>query len=251
MRTLLVGLALGALVLLGSAAAQAGSLVAATFSLTLTGLPPASFTATFTAGGGASTGLAGSSAATWSVAPNAVPGGIASASINSNAAPPLTWIQIVVNSNPATGSFTHTVGGPMLITGVANVWGLGGFPAGGPPLLGIPLALGAPGTVMAGGFGVFITAFANAWTTKSTAISLTTPTANGATTGMVTGAFTSAGGFQNIILVSAVNVMTSIAGQVPTFAVLTLKYVPEPGMLVMIGVGSAGLALLGRRKTRK
>jgi len=275
MRKLLTGLALAAMVLLAGPAAQAGRLAAATFSLTLTGLPPATFTATYPAGNpteGAASGTA--STATWFLRPGQAPGGIASASINSLAAPPLTHIQIIVNSNPGTGFFAHTTGGAMLVTGVANVWGLGGFPAGGPPLLGVPLALGAPGTIMAGGFGVFITAFANSWTSKTTTVVLQTPqyvvhTANtsvvttpspgntGTILLTVTQVTAMGGGSQfvngagTVVLVSAVNVLTSIAGQIPTFAVLTLAYVPEPGTLLLLGSGIAGLVVIGRRKLRK
>jgi len=272
MRKLFIGLALGATVLFGGPVAQAGTLVAATFSLTLTGLPPATFTATYSPGSGSSSGSG--STATWTLPPGQFPGGIASASINSLAAPPLTHIQIIVNSNPGTGFFAHTPGGAMLVTGIANVWGLGGFPAGGPPLLGVPLALGAPGTVMAGGYGVFITAFANSWTTKTTTILLASPqyvvhTANtsivttpspgntGTIVLTVTQVTSMGGGSQfvngagTVVLVSAINVLTSIAGQIPTFAVLTLQYVPEPGTLLLLGSGIAGLALIGRRKLRK
>jgi hypothetical protein len=51
--------------------------------------------------------------------------------------------------------------------------------------------------------------------------------------------------------VSAVNVMTNVFGQIPTFGTLTLRYVPEPGTLLLLGSGIAGLALIGRRKRRK
>jgi len=284
MRKLFLGLALGAMVLMGGSAAQAGSLAAATFQLTLTGLPPAVFTATFGGGAGSATGGPGSTA-TWSVQPGAVPGGTASASINSLAAPPLTYIQIIVNSNPVTGNFAHTSGGAMLLTGVANVFGLGGYPSS--VLLGVPLKIGAPGTVMAAGYGVFITALANSWTTKTTTIGLTmsqfafhtsnsgidqvtsasltsngshVATQNGGPDGTIIATITAVslaganglvGGAGTVVLVSAVNVLTSISGQIPTFAVLTLQYVPEPGTLLLLGSGIAGLALIGRRKLRK
>jgi hypothetical protein len=57
-----------------------------------------------------------------------------------------------------------------------------------------------------------------------------------------------------VVLVTGLNVVTSIAGQLPSFAILVLSYlpdVPEPGTLMLLGSGIAGLALIGRRKLQK
>jgi hypothetical protein len=40
---------------------------------------------------------------------------------------------------------------------VANVYGIGGFPSGGVPLLAVPLFVGAPKTVTTSGGGVNVT----------------------------------------------------------------------------------------------
>jgi hypothetical protein len=49
-------------------------------------------------------------------------------------------------------------------------------------------------------------------------------------------------------LISPVFVRTNLAGDIPSFATLTLNYVPEPSTLLLVGAGLAGLALRGRRR---
>jgi hypothetical protein len=39
-----------------------------------------------------------------------------------------------------------------------------------------------------------------------------------------------------------------MVGDFPTFATLTLNYVPEPATLLLVGAGIAGLALRGRKR---
>jgi hypothetical protein len=55
-------------------------------------------------------------------------------------------------------------------------------------------------------------------------------------------------GAGTLVLVSAVNVLTNVAGQLPSFATLTLQYVPEPGALAWVASGVAGLGLAARRR---
>jgi len=55
-------------------------------------------------------------------------------------------------------------------------------------------------------------------------------------------------------LVTVSKVYTSLQGafpEVPLTAVLTMRFVPEPGTLLLLGFGVAGLALHGRRKRRR
>jgi hypothetical protein len=187
-----------------------------------------------------------------------VPGGTVTATIPSSAAPPITQIQLIINGNPATGNFVASANASMAVTGVANVKAFGGL-----TLLGIPLTVGAVTTIqppVVSGIGV--TGYANQWTTKTTTIVLTTPatvTTPGLGTVMVTQAtqmgfngLVNGGG--TVVLVSALNVITNVAGQLPSFAVLVLSYLPdapEPGTLMLLGSGIAGLALIGRRKLQK
>ena len=55
-------------------------------------------------------------------------------------------------------------------------------------------------------------------------------------------------------LVSVSKVFTSLTGAIPEYpaiGILTLHFVPEPGTLLLLGFGVAGLALHGRRKHRR
>jgi len=55
-------------------------------------------------------------------------------------------------------------------------------------------------------------------------------------------------------LVTVSKVYTSLTGafpEMPMFAVLTLHFVPEPGTLLLLGLGVAGLAAYGRRRRRR
>jgi hypothetical protein len=50
------------------------------------------------------------------------------------------------------------------------------------------------------------------------------------------------------VLVSPTKIFTNIAGTLAAFGVLSLTYVPEPGTLLLLGLGVAGLAAIGRRR---
>ena len=58
-------------------------------------------------------------------------------------------------------------------------------------------------------------------------------------------------------LISPMQVSTNLAGagtsneKIALFGFLTIHFVPEPGMLLLLGSGVAGLALLGRNRMRK
>jgi len=42
-----------------------------------------------------------------------------------------------------------------------------------------------------------------------------------------------------------------IFGSLPVYGILTLTYTPEPGTLLLLGTGIAGLAMIGRKKMSK
>jgi hypothetical protein len=243
MRKLFTTLAVGA-VLFGAASAQAGALVSAQLTFLLGTLPPAQFTSF--GGTGTATGTGGGSS--WTVGIGDVPGGVTTATIPSSAAPPITQIQFIINGNPGAGAFAASADANMAVTGQANVKAYGGL-----TLLGVPVTIGTPTTItppVVSGIG--ITAYANDWTTKTTSIfatALNAPATLMGGNGLVNGGGT-------VVLVTGLNVVTSIAGQLPSFAILTLNYaadvvVPEPGTLLLLGSGIAGLAAIGRKKMTK
>ena len=56
------------------------------------------------------------------------------------------------------------------------------------------------------------------------------------------------GGAGSLVLVTPVKVITNVAGTLAAFGILSLTYVPEPGTLLLLGLGVAGLAAIGRRR---
>jgi hypothetical protein len=42
--------------------------------------------------------------------------------------------------------------------------------------------------------------------------------------------------------------MSTLAGNFPIFTSMTLTFVPEPGTLLLVGLGIAGLGAAGRRR---
>lgn len=228
---------------LGAGAARAGTLASASFQILIAGFPPAGFTASGLTGQGSASGTGATAA--WSLVAGAVPGGVTTVDLPTSAAPPITQLQVIVNGNPGPGAFAASSPASLAVTGLVNLRYGGGL-----TLLGVPVTVGQAGiSTPPPVSGVAITAFANAWTTKTTSIALLTTGSTGIT---VMGANGLAGGVGTVVLVTALNVVTNVFGQVPAFAILSLSYVPalpEPGTLALL-VGAAGLLHLGRRRRR-
>jgi hypothetical protein len=73
----------------------------------------------------------------------------------------------------------------------------------------------------------------------------------GATVATAMGGNLLANGGGSVVLVSAINVLTAAAGQIPGFAFLTLSYAPsapEPGTLLGLAAGALALVSIGRRR---
>jgi hypothetical protein len=119
--------------------------------------------------------------------------------------------------------------------------------------LSIPLnVVGNPGaTVQAGVGAIIITVVAQGWTT-GTAVVTGLPSPTPTATAQGTDARTPGHG-GTIVLVSGFQAITNVAGTLPGFATQVLNFAgaPEPGTLLLLGSGVAGLAILGRRRMRK
>jgi hypothetical protein len=174
------------------------------------------------------------------------------------AAPPITQVVMSLTGH-AAGNFTAAggpsggLGGPMAVAGSAiRLLAYSGSVTG----LAIPLSpMGRPGgfASVTGGGGTILQVYGTGWTTGvQTLMAPATEVGGGTTTpwtGTATGAdLRTASGAGTLVLISPLFIRTNIAGDLPTFATMTLNYVPEPSTLLLVGLGIAGLALRGRRK---
>ena len=124
-----------------------------------------------------------------------------------------------------------------------------GFPGAN---LAVPISpVGQGGTSIASG-AVNITAIGAPWL-KNTAI-IADSTAMGFQHGPASAPTSSAAAGSGVLsLVSPVFVSTSLDAfpVVPSFARFTIHFIPEPGTLLLVGSGIAGLAIVGRRRMNK
>jgi hypothetical protein len=130
--------------------------------------------------------------------------------------------------------------------------------SGNVTLVRVPLSVvGQPGGFASetGGGGTIIRVYGTGWTTGVQTLMAPATTVGGGTTAPTTVTATgadlrTASGAGTLVLISPMFVRTNLAGDIPTFATLTLNYVPEPSTLLLVGVGIAGLALRGRKRHR-
>ncbi len=178
--------------------------------------------------------------------------------------PPFTQIFLSVRGN-ASG----TLGTGPTFSGTFAARGFDGLGV-------VPLSLGrvtpAPPRQRLGFPGVFtrdhgaasesLQATFGAWTTGVATISRSHTaftgacTPGGATcpTGMLGGATANVryfGGAAQVVLVTPIDVFSSLASGLPTFTVLALNYVPEPAELTLLGSGALTMLLLGWRRPRR
>jgi hypothetical protein len=156
---------------------------------------------------------------------------------------PIAGVQVTAANG--LGNFTGS-GGTMPINGISKVC-LFGPCDDSVANLNVPLSVvGVGGTALVTG-AVNLTVVGAPWTTGTAAIGATTlmggksPASNtGAASGTVT-------------LVTPVFISTNIGASsvVPAFAILSLHFVPEPGTLLLVGSGIAGLVAFGRGRARR
>jgi hypothetical protein len=174
-------------------------------------------------------------------------------------------IRTITNSSNNSGSFSGTAGtGPY--TGIMGSGSNVTVELGLVPLpnvfggLVLPVNVGSPGTVTAMALiltnAVTVTVQANGWTTGVITINdqtVSAPTATTATTGTATGTnnLSASGGTITLVSPFLVLIRGATTENRAGYAQLSLSFsnkIPEPGTLLLLGSGVAGLAFLGRRK---
>ena len=150
----------------------------------------------------------------------------------------------------ATNSTISVAGG----VGTGAITGLGNIGiCGGLINLLIPLNLGGGGVSTSGVAALQISVtFASGWTTGVASVTgIITPTIGGGLTNTAT-----LSGFDNrtaghagtIMLVTPARFMTNATGALPIFGAITLTFVPEPGLLLLLSTAAGGLALFARSR---
>ena len=239
-----LGLALG---VVGPAHATVLAVSSGSMSIALATLPPINLTwsGTGTAnvtgtgvGAGSITGLTGG---IFSVTNLTVP-------VTDPAAFPITGVFIPSAAN-GTGNFSFlngSGGGLMAAQGSANVCLFSPCSAPPPANLVVPFTTGGVNGIGLGGSPITVSGLVNL-----------TATGNGWTTGTVSiGSLSATGSAFNgtsVTLVTPTLISTNIGASavIPSFATLTLTFVPEPGTLLLLASGVAGLAVLGRKRMSK
>jgi hypothetical protein len=166
------------------------------------------------------------------------------------AAAPIKGVQATLMNAAAafTGGGAGALGGTMAINGVAKVCLFAACATPPPANVSVPLSVVGVGGSKSVSFFVNVTVTGNPWTTGVAAVG--TASVAGFAHGPASGTSSTAAPSGVIRLVTPVLVSTNIGASavVPTFGILTLHFVPEPGTLMLLGSGIAGLVALGRSR---
>jgi len=164
------------------------------------------------------------------------------------AAFPIAGVQVTAHN--AAGGFGGVggggFGGVMPINGVSKVCLFGPCSAA-VSNLAVPLSVvGAGGAAVVSG-AVNLTVIGAPWTTGTAAVGTITQM------GAVAPLSNTAAPSGTVLLVTPIFISTNIGASavLPGFAFLSLHFVPEPGTLMLLGSGIAGLVAFGRNRARK
>lgn len=246
MRKALGWLALGLFLFAGSA--SAAPLTSGQFSIVIGTLPGLAVPIT---GGVTASGSNVTFTNTTAIAGTDTVSGITNAA-------PITGVQAVLTGNqtgtlvPGAGTAANSLG----LKGLSNVVAYGGYVT----LVAVPLSpigvAGSPFSVMGGG-GTVIAFTGAGWTTGTAMLTAPLTTVSGMTdpdnvaTLTIAGTNMLAGGAGKITLISPVLIRTNLAGDLPSFAKLTLTFAPEPGTLAQFGAAAAGVLGLAAFRHRR
>lgn len=177
-------------------------------------------------------------------------GTIDSLPITDPGAAPMNGLQILAGSSNGVGNFgsisTVFGGGTMAATGSANICMYA--PCSTPTLnVNVPFTQTGNGIGLGGapivvpGIPVALTVMGNGWTTGT------------ATLGTMSFSGTPLYDGGHVKLVTPIVLMTNNSAfpVVPAFGFLDLDLVPEPGTLILLASGVAGLAMVGRKRMSK
>jgi hypothetical protein len=165
------------------------------------------------------------------------------------AAFPITGLTMISVTNGGPGDFygvnVSGGGGLMAVSGTANIC-LFAPCASAPANVSVPFTTGGVNGVGLGGAPITVFGFVNV-----------TAMGNGWTTGTVSVGSISVSGSplagNTVTLVTPTFVSTNIAASsaLPLFGIMTLTFIPEPGTLLLLASGVAGLAMVGRKRMSK